>query len=68
LLKIKNSDYIVNVIIIHSHASARSAEEIDKWVRTMDEVGIEKTIILSKEIGAKFDSIYQEYAQRILTK
>jgi predicted TIM-barrel fold metal-dependent hydrolase len=27
----------------------------------MDEVNIEKTIVLSKEIGAKFDSVYQSY-------
>ena len=52
------------IIDMHSHAYPRDAEQIDQWVRNMDEVGIEKTIILSNEIGAKFDSIYQAYAGR----
>lgn len=52
------------LVDMHSHAYAKNAAEIDQWVKTMDEVGIEKTIILSKEVGAKFDSVYQAYAGR----
>lgn len=52
------------VIDMHSHSYAESPAQIDQWVKTMDFVGIEKTIILSKAIGAKFDSIYQAYAGR----
>ena len=50
------------VIDIHSHPYANSAAEIDQWVETMRTVGVKKTIILSKAIGAEFDSIYQAYA------
>ncbi len=51
------------VIDIHSHPYAGIHEEIAQWIRNMDEVGIEKTIILTKATGAKFDSIYAEYAK-----
>jgi predicted TIM-barrel fold metal-dependent hydrolase len=47
---------------MHSHAYPKDATQIDQWVKNMDEAGIEKTIILSNEIGAKFDSVYQAYA------
>jgi len=49
------------VIDMHSHAYAKTEEEIDQWVKNMDEVGIEKTIILSHEVGEGFDSIYAKY-------
>lgn len=52
------------VIDMHSHAYAKDAAQIDQWVKTMDEVGVEKTIILSHAIGSEFDSIYQAYAER----
>jgi predicted TIM-barrel fold metal-dependent hydrolase len=51
------------VIDMHSHPYAESREEIDLWVRNMDAAGIQKTIILTKAVGAKFDSIYAEYAR-----
>jgi predicted TIM-barrel fold metal-dependent hydrolase len=51
-----------SLIDMHSHAYAKGPEAIDEWVKNMDKVGIEKTILLTKEIGAKFDSIYQAYA------
>jgi len=50
------------LIDMHSHAYPRNGAEIDQWVKTMDEVGIEKTIILSGKIGAEFDSVYQAFA------
>ena len=50
------------VIDMHSHPYAESREDISKWVKTMDEMGIEKTVILTMATGAKFDSIYAEYA------
>jgi hypothetical protein len=34
-------------IDMHSHNYARAQTNVDVWVRTMDEVGLEKTIILS---------------------
>lgn len=52
------------VIDMHSHPYAESPEIIGQWIRTMDMTGIEKTIILSKEVGVAFDSVYAEYAGR----
>ncbi len=50
------------IIDMHSHAYAKTPEEIAEWVRNMDEVGIEKTIILTGASGQKFDDIYRKYA------
>lgn len=55
------------IIDVHSHVYAKTAEEIDQWIKTMDKVGIEKTIILTMTTGAAFDSIaavYQKYPNR----
>ncbi|HPG38950.1 MAG TPA: amidohydrolase family protein [bacterium] len=51
------------VIDMHSHPYAETKEQIAQWVKTMDQVGIEKVIIHSMATGAKFDSIYAEYAK-----
>ncbi len=51
------------VIDMHSHPYAETPEQIDKWVKTMDEMGIEKTIILTYAYGEKFDSIYALYSK-----
>lgn len=50
------------VIDVHSHDYAESQEEIDSWVLTMAEAGIKKTLILSTETGAGFDSVVSKYA------
>src|SRR5437763_15631753 len=44
------------VIDVHSHDYARTNADVDRWVQTMDAVGLEKTIILSGSVGAKFDA------------
>jgi hypothetical protein len=36
------------VIDMHSHAYARTEAEVDRWVRTMDAVGIEMTIVAGR--------------------
>lgn len=51
------------IIDMHSHPYAKTAAEIDEWVRNMDEVGIEKTMILTMSTGAAFDEIYRKYAK-----
>ena len=58
---IKNAKY--NIIDMHSHPYAIGEEQIAEWVKNMDEVGIEKTIILTYAHGAKFDSIYSLYSK-----
>ncbi len=50
------------IIDMHSHPYAKTPEEIAEWVRNMDEVGIEKTIILTGATGQKFDDVYRMYA------
>jgi predicted TIM-barrel fold metal-dependent hydrolase len=51
------------VIDLHSHPYADSPEEVSRWAKTMDEVGIDKTMILTYSTGARFDSIYAVYSQ-----
>src|SRR5688572_8295997 len=42
-------------IDVHAHDNEKT--DVDKLVRQMDEIGIEKKIILSYATGARFDSI-----------
>lgn len=49
------------VIDMHSHPYARTDEEIAQWVKTMDAVGIEKTIILTVATGDKFDELARSF-------
>jgi uncharacterized protein len=51
------------VIDMHSHAYATNAQELANWVKTMDELGITKTIILTGTTGAKFDSLADVYGK-----
>ena len=51
------------IIDVHSHPYPKGQEEIAQWVKNMDEVGIEKTMILSYSSGARFDSIYALYSR-----
>jgi uncharacterized protein len=51
------------IIDMHSHPYVKTAREIEEWVRNMDEVGVEKTIILTMTTGAVFDEIYRKYAK-----
>jgi len=51
------------VIDMHSHSYARTPEQVAAWVKTMDEVGIEKTVILSGATGAAFDEVHKRYSQ-----
>ncbi len=51
------------VIDMHSHDFAKTNAEVAQWVKTMDQAGIEKTIILSGATGSRFDSIYSKYAE-----
>ncbi len=51
------------IIDAHSHAYAQSGEEISNWVKTMDEIGVEKTIVLTQAVGEEFDSLMNEFAK-----
>jgi len=49
------------VIDFHSHDYPETDSAVDVWVRTMDEVGVVKSIILSYSTGARFDSVIEKY-------
>jgi uncharacterized protein len=51
------------IIDMHSHPYAKTAQEIDQWIKNMDEVGVEKTVILTMTTGAEFDGIYRKYSK-----
>ncbi|MEP7107130.1 MAG: amidohydrolase family protein [Ferruginibacter sp.] len=51
------------VIDMHTHDYVKTDGEVAQWVKTMDQAGIEKAIILSGATGARFDSIYSKYAR-----
>ncbi len=51
------------IIDMHSHPYAKTTAEIDQWVRNMDEVGVEKTMILTMATGTEFDEVYRKYSK-----
>jgi uncharacterized protein len=51
------------VIDVHSHAYAKSEADVDRWVRTMDAVGIERTVVLTGATGPKFDELVALYGR-----
>jgi len=51
------------VIDFHSHDYPETDNAVDEWVKTMDEAGIAKTIILSYKTGAGFDSVIAKYSR-----
>jgi predicted TIM-barrel fold metal-dependent hydrolase len=44
-------------IDVHSHLYAKTPAEVAAWVRTMDEAGVERTIVLTGATGAEFDRL-----------
>ena len=48
-------------IDVHAHVNARTPEEVRAWVQTMDEVGIEMTVVLTGATGAQFDKLVELY-------
>ena len=51
------------IIDMHSHAYAKTPEDVDRWVKVMDEVGVEKTVLLTGATGAEFDRIFDLYSR-----
>ena len=48
-------------IDVHAHVNAETPEEVAEWVRTMDEVGIETTVVLTEATGAEFEKLVGMY-------
>jgi len=51
------------IIDVHSHDYAPTDAQVDQWVRTMDDVGVEKIIILSGYTGARFDTALAKFGK-----
>lgn len=49
------------VIDVHSHAYAKTEIEVDRWVTTMDAVGLERTVIMTGATGERFDELLRLY-------
>ena len=49
------------VIDMHSHAYAENIAQLDAWVKTMDQMGITKTTVLTGTTGNQFDSLVEVY-------
>jgi predicted TIM-barrel fold metal-dependent hydrolase len=58
----------VPAVDVHTHVYARTPEEVAQWVRTMDEVGIETTVVLSGATGAEFDKLVDLYLKPYPTR
>jgi len=50
-------------IDMHAHVYAKTPEQVAEWVRTMDDVGIEKSIVMTQATGKEFDEILALYAK-----
>ena len=48
-------------IDVHAHVNARTPEQVRDWVRTMDETGIEMTVVLTGATGEAFDRLADLY-------
>src|SRR5687768_8178079 len=55
------------VIDVHSHPYARTPEQVDQWVRNMDEVGVARSIVMVGGTGKRFDeavALFSKYPER----
>lgn len=50
-------------IDVHVHDYARTEADVDKWVKTLDTVGVEKVIVMTGATGPKFDQLFAKYNQ-----
>ena len=51
------------IIDMHSHPEAKTDAEINTWIKNMDEVGVEKSIVLTMTTGKPFDEVYAKYSK-----
>lgn len=59
--KIKKAKY--PVIDFHTHDYPKTDAEVDEWVKTMNDAGIAKSMILTYSTGAGFDSAVDKYSR-----
>jgi len=51
------------IIDMHSHPYPKTEAEITTWLKNMDAVNVEKTMILTMTTGKEFDEIYAKYSK-----
>jgi predicted TIM-barrel fold metal-dependent hydrolase len=56
------------VIDVHAHVVAKTPAEVAAWVKTMDEVGVEMTVVLTGATGAEFDKLVELYLKPYPTR
>jgi len=49
------------VIDVHTHVVAETPEEVAEWVKTMNEVGIKTSVVLTDATGSDFDRLAEIY-------
>jgi hypothetical protein len=49
------------VVDVHAHVEAKNPNEVAAWVKTMDEVGVQTTVILTGATGTEFDRLVDLY-------
>jgi hypothetical protein len=49
------------VIDVHTHVVAKTPDEVAEWIKTMDQVGIETSVVLTGATGANFDKLVEMY-------
>ena len=60
------------VIDVHSHSNMcqiRSANDVASWIRTMDEVGLETSVVFTDAIGESFDAqakLFEPFGKRFI--
>lgn len=55
-------------IDVHSHTYARTPDEVAEWVRTMDEAGVELTVVLTGATGENFDRLADRFVKPYPTR
>lgn len=51
------------IIDMHSHPYAKTPQQIEQWIKNMDECGVQKTMILTMTTGPEFDEILRKYSK-----
>ncbi|HEY2820348.1 MAG TPA: amidohydrolase family protein [Candidatus Acidoferrum sp.] len=51
------------IIDMHSHPYAKSPQQIDEWLKNMDECNIQKAMTLTMSTGPEFDELYGKYSK-----
>ena len=51
------------VIDVHSHVYVKDAGGVNEWLKTMDDVGIERTIVMASGAGARFDTAMELFGR-----